>query len=244
MRAKIIPSAPFKNYQELEDLAMKVKGELKRIQIDVCDGKFVPSVSWPFTEYSLGDFEKLGKKNDFDVYLPFWENINYSVDLMCENPQKYIETFVLYGIDEVVIHFRSIHTPGGVHTQETFEKIEDICIKYQLDLILAVDEKTNLQEFIKFVDFNKNSIIFSGFQVMGIEKIGFQNQEFDERSLEIVKTLKENFPTKEIYFDGGIDEDTIGEIHEAGVDAFCVGHFLTEADNFDENLQILKNLVR
>ncbi len=233
MRANIIPSAPFKSYEEIEILAMKVKGELKRIQIDVCDGKFVPSVSWPFTEYPKGEFENLGKKPDFDVYLPFWESINYSADLMVDHPEKYIETFVSYGIDEILVHYRSQHD---------FKKLVEYSKKYELNLVMAVDVKTDVDEFIKFAKENIEDI--NAFQVMGIEKIGFQGQPFEKKSLEIVKLLKKNFKDKLVYMDGGEDEDTVEEIKEAGVDVFCVGHYLTQADNFDDNLQTLKNLLR
>ena len=247
----IIPSAPFKNYQELEELAMKAKGEVKRIQIDVCDGKYVSSVSWPFTEFTNVDFEKLGDKSDFDSFLPFWENINYSADLMCENPEKYLQTIVAYGIDEIIIHFRSLQeqlprqnlADFATHSKEgEFRAIVEKCKLYELNLILAVDVKTDLKEFMKFVQQNIQNI--NGFQVMGIEKIGFQGQLFVPKSLEIVKKLKKEFPEKLIYFDGGEDEETIPEIVDAGVDIFCVGHFLTKAENFEENLQIIKNLIR
>lgn len=232
MRANIIPSVPFKNYSEIEELAMKAKGEVKRIQIDVCDGEFVPSISWPFTEYSKTDFEKFGKRDDFDVYLPFWENINYSVDMMVEHPEKYIETFVLYGVDEVVIHFRS---------QKDWAKVLELTQVYELNLIVAVDVKTDLQEFLEFAKINLENI--NGFQVMGIEKIGFQGQKFSEKSLAIVKSIKKAFPTKQIYFDGAINDETVLDIKNSGVDVFCVGSYITKADNFDENLQNLRELL-
>lgn len=238
MRAKIkeiiIPSAPFKNYGELEQLAMRVDSLIKRMQIDVCDGKYVGSISWPFTEFSKTDFEKLGYKADVDVFLPLWEDIDYSVDLMVEHPEKYIDSFVAYGIDQVFIHFRSV-------LKDSWKEIFEKCEQYSLGLILATDAATDMDAFKRFVEDNIGKL--SGIQVMGIEKIGFQGQELSTKSLDIVRNLKHTFPGTTIYFDGGINEDTIQEIKNAGVDVFCVGSYLTQADFIEENLEILSNIL-
>ena len=247
MKGKIIPSAPFKSYEEIESLASKVAGKVDRIQIDVCDGKYVGSTSWPFTEYTKTDFEKLSQKKELDVYLPDWEDINYSVDLMVENPEKYIESFVAYGVDEIIIHFRTLKispSPSlkeGESGQEKWGKILELAKNYDLNLVVAVDVNTDLIDFLRFAKENIGQI--NAFQVMGIEKIGFQGQEFSVDSLNIVKKLKENFPEKQVYFDGGINEETAEEIRDAGVDVFCVGSYLTKSNNFSENLNMLANLL-
>ncbi len=238
MTTKIIPSAPFKNYEEIETLASKASGKVERIQIDICDGKYVPSTSWPFTEISKTDFEKMSQKNDLDVFLPDWENMNYSADLMVQSPERYIETLVAYGVDEIIIHFRSLEFDN---VQEQFNKLSEVSKKFDLNFVLAVDIKTDFENFLDFAQ--KNSEQINSFQVMGIEKIGFQGQEFSKQSLEIVKTLKKNFPQKQVYFDGGINEETVKEIKDAGVDIFCVGSYLTKAIDFSLNLQTLKEFL-
>lgn len=237
MKKVIIPSAPFRSYESLQDLAYKCKGNTKRIQIDVCDGKYVKSVSWPFTEFARADFEKLATKNDLDVYLPQWEDLDYSVDLMSQHPEKLIPTFVAYGVNEVIVHYRSLSFGG----RGSWGEILEMSKRYDLALVLAVDLKTELQDFLKFVQ--ENSEYLAGVQVMGIENIGFQGQDFDERSLEIVKILKKTFPNLPVYFDGGINEDTLKSIQEAGVDVFCIGSYLTKSENFHDNLQYIKKMM-
>lgn len=237
IRDRIVPSAPFKNYAEIDTLAEKVKGNLKRIQVDICDGNFVKSTSWPFTEFSLSDFAQIGANDMVDLYMPFWESINYSADMMCKNPEKYIDTLVTYGIDEIIIHFRSIEGDTKV-----FESIIEKAKRFELSLCLAVDVKTDLKTFINFAEKYSGSI--NAFQVMGIEKIGFQGQEFAQESLEIVKSLRKSFKDKTIMFDGGLNADTIEDCLDAGVDVFCIGSYLTKAENFAENLQVVKNLLR
>lgn len=237
MKDRIIPSAPFKNYAEIEVLAHKVKGNLHRIQVDICDGEYVKSLSWPFTEKPKEEFASIGASDKYDLYLPLPDSLSYSADLMCVNPEKYIDSLVTYGIDEVLIHYRNIENDLSIFA-EIIEKSQN----FELNLILAIDVQTDLNIFLDFAKKNIESI--NGFQVMGIEKIGFQGQEFAEESLDIVKTLKENFPNTKIYFDGGLNEDTIADCLDAGVDVFCIGSYLTKAQNFDENLQVVKNLLR
>ena len=237
MKEKIVPSAPFKNYADIESLAARVSGEVRRIQVDVCDGKYVKNVSWPFTEYAKTDFAKLFEKPDLDVFLPAWEKINYSVDLMVENPMQYIESFVAYGVDEVIVHFRSLQDK-----ETEFQKILNMSKTFSLSLVLAIDVKTDLEEFVKFA--RKYIVDLNGFQVMGIENIGLQGQDFSEMSLDIVRKLKQSFPDTRVLFDGAINDETIEEIKNAGVDVFCVGSFLTNSLDFEGNLGYLKNVIR
>ena len=249
MIKSIIPSKPFKDYADVEFLAVRAKGKVERIQVDICDGEYVKNVSWPFTETSKNDFANLYTKKELDVFMPELYDLNYTADLMCLNPEKYIETLVAYGFDQIIIHWRSVE---GDWVQ--VEKILDYGVKYNLDLFIAVDVKTDVENVKKlFIEKAKYFPCLCGVQVMGIENIGLQGQEFDIRSLEIVKEFKKFFDNElnqdlkmendyKILFDGAINDETIEEIKKAGVNVFCVGSFLAEGD-FQENLKYLKRVV-
>jgi len=60
-------------------------------------------------------------------------------------------------------------------------------------------------------------------QCMGIDKIGFQDQKFDEKVIENVKFLKNNLPGIVISVDGGINLENIEMLLEAGADRLAVG---------------------
>ncbi len=231
MIKSIIPSKPFKDYSDVEFLAVRAKGKVERIQVDICDGEYVKNVSWPFTETSKSDFANLYTKKELDVFMPELYDINYTADLMCLNPEKYIETLVAYGFDEIIVHYRS---------SGDFLKVIGQCQKFELKLYLAIDVKTDLNEFVNFVKTHIDKL--DGVQVMGIENIGVQGQEFNIRSLDIVRQVKAEFPNLKILFDGAINDETIEEIKNAGVDVFCVGSFLTEGD-FAEKLKYLKKNI-
>lgn len=247
MTNNIIPSKPFKNYADIEALAAKAKGKVDRIQVDICDGEYVKNNSWPFTETAKNLFSDLYKKDELDIFMPEMYDISYTADLMCANPENYIETLVQYGFDQIIIHWRSIEGDSL-----KVNKILEYAVNYSLDLYIAIDVKTDIEKVKSF--FIEKSEFFPclcGVQVMGIENIGLQGQEFDERSLDIVKHFREFFDTKMqnivkddfyILFDGGINEDNIDTIKDSGVNVFCVGHLLTEGD-FVENLKYLKKVL-
>jgi len=240
--SNIVPSKPFKNYEEISNLAAQAAGRVERIQVDICDGEYVKSVSWPFTETSKVDFANLKDKPELDVYMPQWEELNYTADLMCLNPEKYIETLVAYGFDEVIVHFRSLKD------QSKLDTILEMCEKYDLKLYFAVDRVTNFSEFIHTVKGLLNDKrpevggCFAGVQVMGIENIGQQHQDFVPETLEMVTKIKSEFPNLKILFDGGTTDENLLDIKNAGVDVFCIGHLLTDGD-FVDNLRFIKKIL-
>lgn len=270
---QIVPSKPFKNYEEITFLAAPAAGRVERIQVDICDGEFVKNISWPFTETSKVDFARLKDKPELDVFMPQWEELNYTADLMCLNPEKYIETLVAYGFDEIIVHFRSLtpppdsfptsliplageeqapqdlglEGPGSLPAKGGLGRVLEMCEKYDLKLYLAVDMKVNFSEFDHILQglLKIRSSNFAGVQVMGIENIGFQGQEFAPETLELVKKVKDvfkNFPKLKILFDGGISDENLLEIKNAGVDVFCIGHLLTDGD-FVDNLRFIKKII-
>ena len=259
----IVPSKPFKNYEEIGVLATLSAGRVERIQVDICDGEYVRAVSWPFTETSKVDFAKLKDKAELDVYMPGWEELNYTADLMCLNPEKYIETLVAYGFDEVIVHFRSltpphlpftgeeqaprdlvVESPSSLPAKGGLGRVLEICEKYDLKFYLAVDLKSDFKEFMQTLKglLNDRHPNFVGVQVMGIENIGFQGQEFAPETLEMVKKIKAEFPDLKVLFDGGISEENLVDIKSAGVDVFCIGHLLTDGD-FVDNLRFVKKML-
>ncbi len=78
---------------------------------------------------------------------------------------------------------------------------------------------------------------------MGIDKIGFQGQPFDERVLEQVKNIREKFPEKIISVDGSVNEETISELSDVGVNHFVMGSAFFENENLIEALEDFKELV-
>jgi len=131
----IIPSIIAKSQEELEKVVNKVKDHSKILQLDIMDGKFVPT-------HSL----------DFDFKLPE-TNCKYEAHLMVSNPEKWIEKH--YKITDVIlVHIESTNNPekiielvkskgkkmGFVLNPETpIEKIKPYLDKIDQILIMTVN---------------------------------------------------------------------------------------------------------
>src|SRR5271154_4804508 len=98
--AEIIPAILPKNYEDLKNKIALVRGVAPVVQIDICDGNFVPSITWPFLSKS---YDETFLENNFDEHfrrilneqegLPFWEDIDFELDLMVTNAS---ENFDIY----------------------------------------------------------------------------------------------------------------------------------------------------
>jgi pentose-5-phosphate-3-epimerase len=245
---KIIPAILVQKWNEIEKEAKRFADAkiVEKVQIDFCDGKFVPNTTWPFVEKEdLSNFEKI--KNNFEnnkdaeIYLPEWETLSYAADIMCENPIQYFKHLLAMGFSEFVIHFRSIQDPNLTLTVERFGEIEKFCSDFMIDLTISIDIKTDLEDFIKFTKKFENSIAWKQIQIMGIENIGVQGESFDERVLEIIKKIKTEFPEKEIMMDGGMNSESIEKCKKVGAKLFVVGSAL-HGDSLLEKFKFLQNV--
>jgi pentose-5-phosphate-3-epimerase len=231
MKNKIIPAILVKNFNEIEKLSDEFSLVSDRVQIDICDGKYVSNTTWPFTEMSHENFISLFSKNE-DLFLPNWDKINFTADLMCFNVEGYIDTLLLYGFDEIILHFRSLDF-------ETFSIIKQKCHDFEVGIILGVDLKTDVSEFIKFAKENIESISY--FQVMGIREIGKQGEKFDDEALEIIKKIKAEFPNKTVMMDGGMNPESIKKCKKVGASVFTIGSYLGDKD-LQSTIEFLESL--
>lgn len=85
----IIPAILPKNQTELNTKVKSVIGLVSHVQVDVCDGVFVPS------------------KTKFDT-LPQMENVEYELDLMIAEPEKTLESFIDMQPARLIVHLESV----------------------------------------------------------------------------------------------------------------------------------------
>jgi pentose-5-phosphate-3-epimerase len=90
MIKKIIPAILPKDFFALQEHLERVVGVCKFVQIDICDGLYTQSKTWPFTHTPDIYFDKLVSQEDG---MPFWEKIDFELDLMIKNPEEMYETF-------------------------------------------------------------------------------------------------------------------------------------------------------
>jgi ribulose-phosphate 3-epimerase len=79
-------------------------------------------------------------------------------------------------------------------------------------------------------------------QFMGIENVGFQNQEFATEILEQIKNFRIKYPDKVISIDGGVDVNTAKKLVEAGVNRLVSGSFVFSGSP-EENIKELQGCL-
>lgn len=215
-----------KKYSELEHNVAKVKEYANLVQIDICDGEYVPTKTWPYKDES--HFADIIAENEG---MPFWEEVEYELDLMIINPFEKIEEFLRLSPSRIVFHYKTI-----AEYLEEFEKITlsyvgfvEFGVAFELD-----DDLEDARDFIETANF---------VQLMGIEKIGYQGQEFSPAVFEKIKFFKKKYPEKELGIDGGIKGENILALRDAGVDSLIIGSTIFASNNPQETIVNIENLI-
>lgn len=166
------------------------------IQIDVVDGQFVETVSWPYVPPG----EPKTIKYATDPY-------TLEVDLMVLKPISAAQDWLAAGADMLVFHVESVDLTALRNFAETCPS----------SIGVACHGQTSLEDFFEYV------AIADYVQLMGIQVIGVQGEPFDEAVLQKITAVKERFPEKMISIDGSVNTETIERLRAAGADRFVAG---------------------
>ena len=211
---EIIPAILPQDFDELKqklallkDVFLILEKQVKPvIQIDICDGQFVPSKTWPFAkEYqSISQLEQFA--GDFD----------FELDLMVNNPEDLFANFQKNqrlnllsrsNIRRIIIHNLEalpLKLFGGKAS-----KIFQIGMATPIELS-AEEIRLKLDE-IDFVQF------------MGIDKIGYQGQEFNSTVIEKIKNFRKQNSNVIISVDGGVNLENALKLIKIGVNRLVIG---------------------
>jgi len=211
------------DFEDLKYKAGRVKNILDFIQIDISNGSFAPSTTWPF-------------KNDNDFYnriikedegLPFWENVSYEVDMLINKPEDHLDDWIKAGVSRVIIHLET--------TKELVEirrKTKEAGVELGFSINPSTDDEV-LYKNLEHADF---------VQFMGSDEIGFHGVELDENVFNKIQALREKAPEIIISIDIGVNESTAKELVEAGANRLVSGSFILDSESPKSSVEFLKNL--
>lgn len=228
----IIPAILPKNYEDLKNKISLVRGIVSIVQIDLCDGVFVSSKTWPFTTGGGNDNNFLKILNEQEG-MPFWEDIDFELDLMVADAISNFDIYTKLGPKRIIFHLEAV---GNLEDFKDFLEGMDVYIRDAIEIGVAINTSTPVEQIFPLI----NLIDFV--QCMGIERIGFQGQEFDKRVLNQIKILREKYPELIISIDGGVNFETTYFLEKAGVSRLVVGSTIFKSENIRETISELENL--
>ncbi|MGQ9798708.1 MAG: ribulose-phosphate 3-epimerase [Ignavibacterium sp.] len=186
------------------------------IHCDIMDGHFVPNITFgPFIVEAVNRIT----------------NLPLDVHLMIENPELYVNDFIKAGADYITVHFEEV-----VHLNRLINQIKELGAKAGV-VINPSTPVHSIKDIAEYIDL---------LLIMTVNP-GFGGQKFIPNSIRRIHEaveLREKFGSKFlIEVDGGINNQNIKTVSDAGVDVFVAGASIFKADNISAATTELKNLI-
>ena len=213
---KIAPSILSANFAEMGKAIKEITtAGADYVHVDVMDGLFVPNLTFGFK--MIEDIKPL-------------TNIPLDVHLMIQEPERYIERFCKAGADILTLHYEAVKT--DIIT--CLKQIRSLGVKSAL----SIKPDTNvevLKEFLPYLDMILLMSVYPGF---GGQKF-IENS--DERANKISNYIKESGYNIDLEIDGGITEENVKKVKDAGVNVIVAGSSVFKAVDKKIAIENLRN---
>lgn len=223
---EIIPAVMPDDFEELQSSVGRVHSAVEWVQVDVMDGRFTNSVSWPYAPGST-HFDAMVQDEEG---LPFWETVNYELDLMVADPEVEAERWIETGVARMVLHETSFK-----NTEQAVALMQMLRSR-GVEVVLALLPTASVDAILPYVEH------VDGIQCMGILEVGFQGEPFDERVYDLVRGVRETYPDVSISVDGGVNTDTAPLLVEAGATRLISGSFIFTSEDAKASIAELKKI--
>lgn len=151
-------------------------------------------------------------------------NLVLDVHLMIENPEKYVDVFLKSGADIITVHYEC---------NMDFEYIKNAVKSAGKKLGVSIKPKTDAEVLKKFLPDIDMAL------VMSVEP-GFGGQKFMPESIDKIKKIRLMDKNIDIEVDGGIGEDNIKSVVDAGANIIVAGSSVFKADDVRKAVENLK----
>lgn len=151
-------------------------------------------------------------------------NLVLDVHLMIENPEKYVDVFLKSGADIITVHYEC---------NMDFEYIKNAVKSAGKKLGISIKPKTDAKVLEKFLPDIDMAL------VMSVEP-GFGGQKFMPESIDKIKKIRLMDKNIDIEVDGGIGEDNIKSVVDAGANIIVAGSSVFKADDVRKAVENLK----
>lgn len=224
--------SPGYTYEDMKNKIAKLRGLISTVQIDLCDGVFVPNKTWPFVSGGLEDYNFKRIINGQEG-LPFWEDINFELDLMVSDAVENFDIYMKLGPKGVIFHIEAM---ADLEDFKDFLEGIDIYIRDVIKIGIAINPSTALEKIFPFIS------IIDFVQLMGNDKIGVSGVSLDGRVYGRIKLLREKYPDLSIEIDIGVNKETAPLLVKAGASRLVAGSAIFNTDNIIDTIEKFKAL--
>jgi|TARA_Y100000310_G_scaffold63585_1_gene59066 ribulose-phosphate 3-epimerase len=212
---EVVPAIIPKSFEDLKEKVALVEPFVRRVQVDVMDGKFAPSTSWPY-------------EKEEEPMLPNNKSIFYEIDMMMYAPEEVIHDWIHAGARSLIVHIESTNVLDRILFELSGKDIE---------IGVALSPNTPNEALGSWVD--KVSFV----QCMGNQKIGHHGVPLDVHVLKKVASLREQYPELIIGVDIGVNLETAPKLVAAGANKLISGSTIFKSDNIGKTIAQLKSLI-
>ena len=187
------------------------------IHIDVMDGHFVPNIT-------IGPLVVKAAKRVTDLPL--------DVHLMIEKPERYIQAFADAGSDLI-----SVQVETCVHLNRTIQMIKETGAKAGVVL--------NPSTPLSTLDWELKNLYHV---ILMSVNPGFGGQKFIPSCLDKIRDLKKIIDEQKletlIEIDGGVNDNTIGDISAAGANIFVAGSAIFKSLDYNKSIASFRRILK
>lgn len=226
-KAEIIPAILSMDFADVQGQIELMKGFVKTIQIDACDGQFVQNATWPYRKHD-DNFERIVNEEEG---MPAWKDLEFEIDLMANKPEEKVEDWVQAGASRVILH---ADAKGDI--AKAIETLSG-----RVGVGMAFDMSTDFEAYIS--ELRQKGVDIDFIQFMGIDNVGFQHQPFDDQVIGRVREARLKYPGLPISVDGGVSLENARALIDAGADRLVVGSGIFQAENPLDAVEKFKRLA-
>ena len=229
--ATIIPAILASTKEEVAQKLLHARDFATEVQLDVVDGSFASPSTWP---YSGQQFTHGGVVSP----LPHADDLCIELDLMIDDPEKTLHTWMAIGARKILFHLESTTQMKQIldtlHTEYGYEKG---FMEHALQVGIAINQETRLEllePYLEHIDY---------VQFMGIKRIGVQSQPFSKEVLSSIRVFRQKHPNTRIQVDGGVSVQTAPALLALGVSRLVVGSAIWNTEHPERAYTQLQSLA-
>jgi ribulose-phosphate 3-epimerase len=188
------------------------------VQLDVCDGKFIPTDTM----------------HDPDQLRFLQTSVDFEIHLMIEQPEQFLYRWLIHdNVKRVYIHVEAVKNEEKLHT----------IVKDMRNASRDVGLCLNIESTVKEIEPLLNAGVIDNVLLMAVHP-GKQGQPHHPEVINKFYYIKERYPNVKVGIDGGINPVTAIPFVKGGIDILVAGSFIVKSENPRNAFKELEQLGR